>query len=173
MPDRELMRDDAGPWPQLTPELGLQFPVHAVRQEERHDGRFGNIRFAEVSFYERDPFLDLSDARRLAGNGDQFRIELDADAPGSIFLCGEDDDPSIARSQVVHDVVARDAGKLEHPIDDRLPGRDEKDVGSARRLPGTGRRNRTGEGCGEGGKDEQGDQKRGWAIAHQLSVSRK
>ena len=74
----------------------------------------------EIALHEGDPIVDLALARHLPRDLDQPRVELDADAARAVFLRGQDDDASVPRPEVVHHVVRRDAGELEHRVRDRL-----------------------------------------------------
>ena len=50
----------------------------------------------------------------------------------TVLLRGENDDAAVTGAEVVDDVLSRDAGELQHFVDDRLPGRREEHV----RCPG-------------------------------------
>jgi hypothetical protein len=46
------------------------------------------------------------------------------ETPAAVFLRGGNDDPAVARPQVVHDIRPFDLRELEHRLDDRLWRRD-------------------------------------------------
>lgn len=68
-----------------------------------------------------------------AAFADTPRVDVDADRPRAVFLCGGDHDPSIAASQVVHDIVRSDPGELQHLGDHVMRRRLERDIRTAAR----------------------------------------
>ena len=112
-----VVRDDPRAGLQLREELGLEL-VHERRQEiHRDDARLADVGREDVAFTKRDAIGNAFAARQLAALRNELAVDLDADAARAPVAGGGDDDASIARAQVVDDVVRADRGKPQHFVD--------------------------------------------------------
>src|SRR5712691_2862375 len=99
------MRDDARAGAELTQELRTQAKVELAGKIERHHGRRAQIRLEEILLNEANALSQTGPLGRARALGHHPRIDLDAHPPCAEITRGGDDDPAVARSQVIDDVV--------------------------------------------------------------------
>ena len=88
-----------------------------------------DVGLEKVIFFKTNPILDAGSLGVVVGFLDSLGVDVDADAAGAEILGGGDDDPAVAATEVVDEVLLGDLGHLEHLIDHFLRGRDVGDVG--------------------------------------------
>jgi hypothetical protein len=145
---------DAGPRLELAQELGPQPQVHVGQQVQRDHGRVLDVGLEQVLLEELHAVGDALPGRVRPGFRDPVGIDVDAHAARAEPLGGRDGDPTVARPEVVEDVVLADPGDLQHLVDDALARRHVRHLGLLverfERL-----RHRRGRGEGEDGGQGQ------------------
>src|SRR5204862_5822486 len=111
------------------------------------DGGGAEVRGEEIALNELDEVGHPRGARAGVRFGDELWIDFDPDAARAVLFRRGNHDTSVAGTEVVDNVGARDPGGREHRVHDLRRRRDETDVGHAglRVRDARGRAGRDGE----------------------------
>src|SRR5262245_39404015 len=123
------MRDHACARPQLAHEPWLDALVERRTEVERDDSGGAEIRREEIALDELDEVGHSRGARAGIRFSDEQWIDFDPDTASPVLLRRGNHDPSVAGTEVVHDVRARDLGCRQHRVHDLRRRRNETDVG--------------------------------------------
>jgi hypothetical protein len=88
--------------------------VQFIQKIKRDNGSIMKIALEKIPLNKTNLIFHTGLFRVFSRLGDAFRVYVDTDPAGAVFLCRGNNQPSIARPQIVNDVVLPSLRHIEH-----------------------------------------------------------